>query len=103
MLLLYCALLESSLPLFIQMDWYNKVPLEQFVVMKTATTLIDQLNYEDLNILELREALGNQFSLLEVQEAVVQLRRKKQLKPENNFGNCGINPAANPCGDADEY
>lgn len=65
--------------------------------------LIEKLDYLGLNLLDIQSALNNQLTLLEIHQTLEELRKESQLRPSNDFGKCGIDPEANPCGDADEY
>jgi hypothetical protein len=65
--------------------------------------LIQEIDFENLSIMEVSKILNEKFDLSSISRSMARIREKKQLKPANNFGNCGINPEANPCGDANQY
>lgn len=71
--------------------------------MKTAIELIEELDFKDLNVLEIKSALKSELTIMEINRALRAINEKKQVGLRNTFGKCGIDPEVNPCGDADEY
>lgn len=65
--------------------------------------LIENLNYEGLTILQVSAILKDEFDLSMISKAMTRLYKRKEIVPPNIFGKCGIDPEANPCGDASEY
>ena len=65
--------------------------------------LIEQLEYENLNILQVSELLDDKFELSNISRTMMKIRKRKEIFPPNVFGKCGIDSRANPCGDASEY
>jgi hypothetical protein len=64
---------------------------------------IEEIDLNNKTIIQVSQELGGVFSLSEISRAMTALKNAKQLFPKNTFGNCGINPEANPCGDACDY
>ena len=70
---------------------------------KKLEKLIASLDFEELNILQVSKMLGEEYDLSMISSALIRLKKKNELVPQNTFGKCGIDPEANPCGDASEY
>jgi hypothetical protein len=65
--------------------------------------ILSNLDLENLTILEVSTLLKDAYDLPLISKTMSKVRRKKELCPPNAFGNCGINPEIDPCGDACEY
>ena len=65
--------------------------------------IIEKLDFENLNILQISDMLNDKFMLTSISNTMLKIKKKHQIFPPNVFGKCGIDPEANPCGDASEY
>lgn len=65
--------------------------------------IIEKLDFENLNILQISDMLNDNFTLTSISNTMLKIKKKNQIFPPNVFGKCGIDPEANPCGDASEY
>ena len=64
---------------------------------------IKKLDFQQLNLLLLHEELNKKYSLVDIQQALNEVKNDLIVNKSNEFGKCGIDPEVNPCGDADEY
>ena len=72
-------------------------------MVESLNKKISQLDYFNLNVIEIKALLNDEFSTLEIQKELVSLNLSNNDNYQNSFGKCGIDPEVNPCGDADEY
>lgn len=67
--------------------------------------LIRNLDFRSMNILQIQVKLETEsYSLNEISNALTKVKSESKSNSDyNNFGSCGINRDANPCGDASDY
>ena len=70
---------------------------------KDLERILKSMDIEGKTILDLSKELNDEYVLSDISRTLVKIRDKKQLFPKKTFGSCGINPDADPCGDACEY
>lgn len=70
---------------------------------KKIITILKNMDIKNKTILDTSSEIGGEYGLNDISTALKEMRTREKVKPKNEFGYCGINREANPCGDASEY
>lgn len=70
---------------------------------KEIITKLKNMDIKNKTILDISSEIGGEFGLNDISTALGEMHARENVRPKNEFGHCGINREANPCGDASEY